>query len=105
MLVLKTTIADYVATSNQNPRIFVWTASVEGIMRKTAKCRKACDALHQCRYAAARNDALTLSDSLAQDPDHLFGGLSVAELPRTEHPRLSKCSQRRVVERKPSNNG
>jgi transposase len=44
--VLKKAIADYIVTSNQNPHIFVWTASVESIMRKIAKCKEACDALH-----------------------------------------------------------
>jgi len=43
---LAKTIADYIATSNQNPHIFVWTATVESIMRKIAKCKEACDALH-----------------------------------------------------------
>jgi hypothetical protein len=31
---------------NQNPRVFVWTASVESIMAKIAKCKEALDALH-----------------------------------------------------------
>jgi transposase len=44
--VLKKAIADYIATSNQNPHIFVWIATVESIMRKIAKCKEACDALH-----------------------------------------------------------
>jgi transposase len=39
-------IQDYMAGSNQNPRIFVWTATAESIMRKIAKCKEACDALH-----------------------------------------------------------
>ena len=30
-------IDEYVANHNQNPRVFVWTASVEGIMAKVAK--------------------------------------------------------------------
>lgn len=44
--VLKKAIADYIATSNQNPHIFAWIATVESIMRKIAKCKEACDALH-----------------------------------------------------------
>jgi transposase len=44
--VLKKAIADYIATSNQNPHVFVWIATVESIMRKIAKCKEACDALH-----------------------------------------------------------
>jgi transposase len=44
--VLKQAIADYIVTSNQNPHIFVWTATVESIMRKIAKCKEACDAPH-----------------------------------------------------------
>ena len=39
-------IDEYVANHNQNPRVFVWTASVEGIMAKVAKCKEALDALH-----------------------------------------------------------
>jgi transposase len=34
-------IMDYVNTNNQNPRIFVWTAPVERIMGKIAKCKEA----------------------------------------------------------------
>jgi transposase len=39
-------IEDYIAESNQNPRVFVWTATVESIMRKIAKCKEALDAGH-----------------------------------------------------------
>ena len=39
-------INDYVANHNQNPRVFTWTTSVEGIMAKIAKCKEALDALH-----------------------------------------------------------
>ena len=39
-------IEDYMNTHNQNPRVFVWTASVESIMAKIAKCKEALDALH-----------------------------------------------------------
>lgn len=39
-------IEDYMNNHNQNPRVFVWTASVEGIMAKIAKCKEALDALH-----------------------------------------------------------
>jgi hypothetical protein len=31
---------------NQNPRVFVWTAPVESISAKIAKCKEALDALH-----------------------------------------------------------
>ena len=31
---------------NQNPLVFVWTASVESLMAKIAKCKEALDALH-----------------------------------------------------------
>jgi transposase len=44
--VLVKVIEDYIATSNQNPHVFVWVATVESIMRKIAKCKEACDALH-----------------------------------------------------------
>jgi transposase len=40
------TIDDYIAQSNQNPHIFVWTASAESILAKIAKCKEAFDALH-----------------------------------------------------------
>ena len=39
-------IEDYRHNHNQNPRVFVWTASVEGSMAKIAKCKEALDALH-----------------------------------------------------------
>ncbi|HSW29229.1 MAG TPA: IS630 family transposase [Longimicrobiales bacterium] len=40
------TIDHYIAQSNQNPRVFVWTASAERILAKIAKCKEALDALH-----------------------------------------------------------
>ena len=40
------TIDHYIAQSNQNPHIFVWTASTESILAKIAKCKEALDALH-----------------------------------------------------------
>ena len=40
------TIDDYLAQSNQNPHVFVWTASVERILAKITKCQEALDALH-----------------------------------------------------------
>ncbi|MBI4444925.1 MAG: IS630 family transposase, partial [Acidobacteria bacterium] len=39
-------IFDYIDNNHQNPHIFVWTASVERIMNKFAKCKEALDALH-----------------------------------------------------------
>jgi transposase len=39
-------IENYMNNHNQNPRVFVWTASVESIMAKIAKCKEALDALH-----------------------------------------------------------
>jgi transposase len=39
-------IFDHIHNNNQNPHIFVWTASVERIMNKIAKCKEASDALH-----------------------------------------------------------
>jgi transposase len=40
-------IADYLENHNhQNPKVFVWSASVEHIMAKIAKCKEALDALH-----------------------------------------------------------
>jgi transposase len=40
------TITGYIETHNQNPRIFVWHASVERIMTKIAKCKEALETLH-----------------------------------------------------------
>jgi len=39
-------IKQYLDNHNQNPRVFVWTASVERILTKVAKCKEALDALH-----------------------------------------------------------
>jgi transposase len=39
-------IRDYLDYHNQNPQIFVWSASVERILAKIAKCQEAYDALH-----------------------------------------------------------
>ena len=32
-------IEQYIKSHNQNPKVFVWTASVENIMRKVSKCK------------------------------------------------------------------
>jgi len=40
------TIEEYIDNHNQNPRVFVWSASVERILTKVAKCKEALDALH-----------------------------------------------------------
>lgn len=39
-------IKEYLDNHNQNPRVFVWTASVERILAKVAKCKEALDTLH-----------------------------------------------------------
>jgi transposase len=39
-------IDDYLNHSNQKPHVFVWTASVDSILAKIAKCKEALDALH-----------------------------------------------------------
>jgi hypothetical protein len=39
-------IQEYLENHNQNPRIFTWTASVESILTKVAKCKEALDSLH-----------------------------------------------------------
>ena len=39
-------IHEYMDNHNQNPRVFVWTASVESIMAKIAKCKEALGTLH-----------------------------------------------------------
>lgn len=44
--VLITAIKDYLENHNQNPKVFVWTASAEHILAKVAKCKEALDALH-----------------------------------------------------------
>jgi transposase len=39
-------ITQYMEGHNQNPQVFVWSASVEGIMAKIAKCKEPLDAPH-----------------------------------------------------------
>ena len=39
-------ITDYLENHNQNPKVFVWSAPVERILEKVAKCKEALDALH-----------------------------------------------------------
>ena len=39
-------INDYIDNHNQNPRVFVWTATVPQIMSKVAISKEALDALH-----------------------------------------------------------
>jgi len=39
-------INEYLANHNQNPQVFVWSAPVERILAKIAKCKEALDALH-----------------------------------------------------------
>lgn len=39
-------IKDYLDSHNQNPRVFVWSAPVERILARVAKCKEALDALH-----------------------------------------------------------
>ena len=39
-------IKEYLGSHNQNPQVFVWSASVERILAKIAKCKEALDALH-----------------------------------------------------------
>jgi transposase len=38
-------IQDYISGHNQNPRVFVWSGSVERILTKVTKCKEALDAL------------------------------------------------------------
>jgi transposase len=39
-------IQEYLDSHNQNPRIFTWTASVEQILAKVAKCKEVLESLH-----------------------------------------------------------
>ncbi len=39
-------IKDYLDTHNQNPQVFVWSAPVERILAKIAKCKEVLDSLH-----------------------------------------------------------
>jgi transposase len=43
---LITAITQYIENHNQNPRVFVWSASVERILSKIAKCKEVLDAPH-----------------------------------------------------------
>jgi transposase len=40
-------ITEYLDSHNQNPHVFVWSAPVERILAKIAKCKEALDAAHQ----------------------------------------------------------
>jgi len=40
------TIKEYLNNHNQNPKVFVWSAPVERILAKIAKCQETLDALH-----------------------------------------------------------
>jgi len=40
------TIEEYLSNHNQNPRVFLWSASVDRILSKISKCKEALDALH-----------------------------------------------------------
>ena len=44
--ILVKTIYDYINNNNQNPKLFVWTASVERIMAKFAKSKDVSETLH-----------------------------------------------------------
>jgi transposase len=39
-------IKNYIENHNQNPQVFVWSAPVDRILNKIAKCKEALDALH-----------------------------------------------------------
>jgi transposase len=39
-------IEEYLSNHNQNPRVFLWSASVDRILSKIPKCKEALDALH-----------------------------------------------------------
>ena len=39
-------IEEYLSNHNQNPRVFLWSASVDTILSKISKCKEALDALH-----------------------------------------------------------
>jgi transposase len=43
---LITAIAEYLDNHNQNPKVFVWSAPVERILAKIAKCKEALESLH-----------------------------------------------------------
>ena len=43
---LVTAIKQYLDGHNQNPKVFVWSASVERILTRIAKCKEVLDALH-----------------------------------------------------------
>jgi transposase len=44
--ILIAAINEYLQNHNQNPRVFIWSASTERILAKIAKCKEASDALH-----------------------------------------------------------
>jgi transposase len=40
------TIKNYIESHNQNPHVFIWSASVDTIMTKISKCKEALETLH-----------------------------------------------------------
>jgi hypothetical protein len=45
-------IKDYLENYNQNPQVFVWSAPVERILEKYAKCKEVLDSPHYFRRGA-----------------------------------------------------
>jgi hypothetical protein len=43
---LITTIEDYIENHKQKPQVFAWSAPVERILSKIAKCKEALEAVH-----------------------------------------------------------
>ncbi|MBI4470900.1 MAG: transposase [Acidobacteria bacterium] len=39
-------IQGYISAHNQQPQVFVWSASAESIMKKISNCKEALEALH-----------------------------------------------------------
>ena len=52
-------IKEYLDNHNQNSRIFTWTASVERILAKVAKCKEALGTLHYHHLVLDAPDAFS----------------------------------------------
>jgi hypothetical protein len=46
------TIKEYMANDKQKPQVFVWSAPVERLLSKIAKCKATLDAVHECLASA-----------------------------------------------------
>ncbi|HVT18643.1 MAG TPA: hypothetical protein VHQ90_22020, partial [Thermoanaerobaculia bacterium] len=59
---LETAIAEFLATWNEHPRPFLWTATVESIKEKLSRCRQTLEQIQPgCTRPRSRKGQKTLS--------------------------------------------